>query len=209
MSVPRLLLVHGAATTAAVWDRLRPLLVGHDVSAPQRPRSGSLPAELAFLGPLARDAWVVGMSGGATLGLALAATEVPLRGAVLHEPAVGSLLPGLLAPMATAFASGGTAAFGQALYGDSWSPAMAGGTDDAVTATELAMFRAFEPGRLSERSGRVVVTYGGCSPAVRKEAAYRLAEAVGCEVREVPGAAHFVAHDAPEALAAVLRDVLT
>src|SRR6187431_2725648 len=97
MTTARVLLVHGAATTSRVWDRLRALLAadGLDVVAPDRPSSGDLAVELAALADDADDALVVGVSGGATLGLALAGMR-PLAGAVLHEPAVGSLVPGLL-----------------------------------------------------------------------------------------------------------------
>ena len=60
----RVVLVHGAATSAAVWDRLVPLLPDHDVVAVTRPRTGDLDRELAWLAPQVEDAWVVGMSGG-------------------------------------------------------------------------------------------------------------------------------------------------
>lgn len=206
MTQARLVLVHGIATTSAIWSRLTPLLEGYDVCAPDRPRSGTLETELAWLGPLARESWVVGMSGGATLGLALACTAVPLKGAVLHEPAVGSLAPGLLDHVAAAFAAGGTAALAAALYGPSWTPDMDSEPDDDVTSRELAMFRGFEPGSLSTVSGQVMITYGGSSPAARRHAAHRLGEALGCQVREIPCARHFAAHDAPSSLAHVLRE---
>ncbi|CAB4697124.1 MAG: alpha/beta fold hydrolase [Actinobacteria bacterium] len=201
----RVVLVHGAATTPRVWDRVVPLLDGYDVVVPERPRTGSLAAETAWLASVAASAWVVAISGGATLGLALAASGTPLAGAVLHEPAVGSLLPGLLAPIASAYAASGTAGLGSALYGPSWTPAMAGGVDEATTAAELAMFRSFEPSGATPAAGRVLVTWGADSPAVRREAAEALVP-LGYPVRALPGAAHFAAYDAPTALAAAVRD---
>lgn len=202
-------LVHGAATGAQVWDRLVPLLAGHDVTSVARPRTGDLGSEVAWLAPRVEGAWVVGMSGGATLGLALAAMAVPLAGAVLHEPAVGRLAPGLLAPMVAAFDDGGTEAFARALYGPTWTTDLLDGpVDDVVTGRELAMFRAFEPEPPSTAAGRVVVTVGARSPANRHESVEALHAAYGYEVRTVPGASHFAAHDAPDSFADVVRAVV-
>jgi pimeloyl-ACP methyl ester carboxylesterase len=98
MPEQRICLVHGAATTARIWDAvagaLRALMPAALVEVPERPASGSLDTEIeALLGPT-RGALVVGVSGGATLGLELAARGAGFRAAILHEPAVGSLLPG-------------------------------------------------------------------------------------------------------------------
>ncbi len=57
---------------------------------------------------------------GAGPGPAVLAVGVPLAGAVLHGPAVGSLLPGLLAPVAAAFAQGGVVSVARTLYGPAW-----------------------------------------------------------------------------------------
>lgn len=210
--MPQLVLIHGAASAAGVWDRLVPLLGDCEVLAVTRPRSGDLDAELDWLAPQVEGAWVVGMSGGATLGLALASRGIELAGAVLHEPAVGSLSPSLLAPMAAAFADGGTARFARALYGFSWRPEAVGGPgdwlEDEVTARELAMFRSFEPSPVSSTSGRVVVTFGANSPAIRREAAEALRDVHGHEIRPVPGVGHFAAYDAPEIFARTVREVM-
>lgn len=204
---PRVVLVHGTATSPAVWDRIVPLLDGYDVATPERPRTGDLAAEAAWLADLAHGAWVVGISGGATLGLELARNGTPLAGAILHEPAVGSLHPDLLASVAAAFAQDGTSGLGRALYGDSWRPGMVR-TDDATTARELAMFRGFEPGSPSAVSGTVVVTYGAASPDARHEAAQVLADRLDYVTRALPGASHFVAWDHPATFAAVIREVI-
>lgn len=155
---------------------------------------------------------MIGMSGGATLGLALASRGVELAGAVLHEPAVGSLAPTLLAPMAAAFTEGGTARFARALYGLSWRPEAVGGPadwlEDEVTGRELAMFRSFEPSPASPAAGRVVVTFGTNSPAIRRDAAEALTAAHGHEVRPIPGVGHFAPYDAPEIFARAVREVV-
>jgi pimeloyl-ACP methyl ester carboxylesterase len=203
----RLVLVHGAVTGPSVWDPLLPLLQEYDVLTPERPRTGSLSSELAWLASVAADAWVVGLSGGATLGLALAASGVPLAGAVLHEPAVGSLMPSLLTPVAAAFATAGAAGLGSRLYGPSWSPELCPPAAAAATGAELAMFRSVEPTRVAPAAGRVVVTYGADSPAARRTAAEVLLP-LGCSVRTIPGATHFAPYDAPAAFAAALADVI-
>ncbi|MCX6398045.1 MAG: alpha/beta hydrolase [Propionibacteriales bacterium] len=200
-ATPRVLALHGVATNAAIWHELPDLLPGMEIVAPQRPCSGDLEVELAALVELARDSLVVGFSGGATLGLALA-SRVPLRGALLHEPAVGSLVPGLLAPVRAAFDRDGTAGFAAALYGPTWvAPAE---VDDAVTARELTMFRAFEPQGPLPGQGPVVITYGEHSPAIRKQAAEALRDQLGWSIEELPGSGHDVVHQNLAGLAARL-----
>lgn len=205
MSV-RIVLVHGAATTPAVWDRMLPALRRRgidDIEAVARPCSGDLDIELAFLAARAEGAFVVGQSGGATLALALASSDVPLIGAICHEPAVGSLVPGLLAPLAEAFSQGGVRAFGSRLYGRSWSMADAGADLDAV-ARDLPMFRRFEPAPSRQRPGSVLVTTGRLSPAVRHEAARLLHARLGYPIETLDGTGHFVARDAPDAFAELI-----
>lgn len=199
-------LIPGAAVGPLVWARCAECLedLGHSVSTPDRPRSGDLAVELDALAPLVAGAWAVGMSGGATLGLALVAQGVPVAGAVLHEPAVGSLLPGLLAPIAAAFTAGGTTAFARTLYGPSWSHVLLGEVDDTVTARDLAMFRAFEPGPPSHGTGPVLVTWGSESGAIRRAAAEALRAAWGYRTEEAIGAAHFVGYDRPDLFAALV-----
>jgi len=218
---PTIVLIHGAAVTSAIWARVVALLPDFDTVAPERPRSGSLEVETQWLAErIPEDAFVVGMSGGATLGLALAASPVRFAGALLHEPAVGSLAPGLLAPFAQAFESGGPSAFGAALYGPLWSSHMTGtgsavaGCDSfgggAVTslARELAMFRAFEPGEPAPGQGPVTISVGELSPRVRHESVAALASRFGYSRLTVPGARHFVTHEAPHEFAALVRECL-
>lgn len=202
----RVILIHGAATTSRVWRQVVPLLDGFDVVCPDRPCSGDLGAEVAALGPACAGAVVAGVSGGATLGLALASAGVPMSAAVLHEPAVGSLLPGLLDEARAAYQAGGTAAFGAALYGSSWTMAEAP-ADPAAVPRDLAMFGAFEPAAPAPGSGRVVITVGGASPPVRHESVGRLGARFGLAVRPVPGARHAVHLEHPALFAAAIRRV--
>src|SRR4051812_21396099 len=169
----RVLLVHGAATTARVWDRLRPLLPDVELVVPDRPSSGDLEVELAALAPVAEGAVVVGVSGGAALRVALARAPPPPAGGGLPQPPGGALVPGLLDHVVAGWTTGGVAGFGSALYGSTWHPSMAPTDDDAV-ARDLAMFRRFEPSALVPGNGRVLVTVGDASPPLRHAAAAAL-----------------------------------
>jgi len=202
---PRVVLIHGAATTGRVWRHVVPLLDGFDVHCPDRPCSGDLATEVTALTADCRGAVVAGVSGGATLGLALAAAGVPMAAALLHEPAVGSLVPGLLAPFRAAYAAGGTAAFAAALYGPAWTPDEAPADADAVVARDLAMFAAFEPAAPAPATGPVVITVGECSPPIRHESVQRLAERFTLPQWTIPGARHAAHLEHPEALAAAIR----
>ncbi len=198
----RIVLVHGAATTAAVWSRVMDLLDGYDVIAPERPSTGDLDEELDHLAPLAEGSLVVGASGGATLCLALAASTTVIAGGIAHEPAVGSLVPELLEPIAAAYASGGVSAMGGALYGPLWRLEMAPDAD--AVERDLGMFRAFEPHAPAPGQGSVLVTTGARSPEVRFTAAARLAAVLGYATSTVPDCSHFVAYENPRAFAALI-----
>jgi pimeloyl-ACP methyl ester carboxylesterase len=202
----RVVLIHGAATTSRVWRHVVPLLDGLDVACPDRACSGDLAAEVAALRGLCSGSVVVGVSGGATLGLALAAAGVPMRGALLHEPAVGSLYPGLLDAVRAAYSRGGVPAFAATLYGPSWTAAEAPADEHAV-ARDLAMFTAFQPAAPARGVGPVVLTVGERSPAPRHDSVRRLAEKFGFDVWELPGAQHAVHLASPEAFAAAIRRI--
>ncbi|HEY3737079.1 MAG TPA: alpha/beta hydrolase [Jatrophihabitans sp.] len=210
-SARRIVLIHGAAVTAEVWDGVIAALAASDVSvpvlAPQRVYSGSLDAEVDALAPLCEDALVVGISGGATLGLELASRGVPFACAVLHEPAVGSLLPGLLAPMAAAFESGGVAGFANVLYGPSWRPGLAPSDGDAV-ARDLAMFRGFEPRPAADGAGPVLITVGELSPQSRYDAAAALNREFGYTVQALTGSAHAAHLDAVDQLTTLIVELV-
>jgi pimeloyl-ACP methyl ester carboxylesterase len=209
MPSTRIVLIHGAAATAEIWRGVRRALAAHfphvPVAAPQRAYSGDLATEVDALAEVCADAVVVGVGGGATLGLALLAAGVPTAGAILHEPAAGSLVPDLLAPMAAAYASGGVAAFGAALYGPAWTTAMAPDDPDAVRR-DLGMFRAFEPSAPPSPPGgaaTAATTVGALSPAIRYEAARALRSHCGLPYRVIEGCGHAAHLECPEALAAL------
>jgi pimeloyl-ACP methyl ester carboxylesterase len=208
MPIQPLLLIHGAAVTKAVWDPLLPLLGTFELRVPERPRTGDIDAETEWLRQYAAGCFVVGMSGGATLGLALAATDVQLAGALLHEPAVGSLAPGLLAPIAAAHASGGVRGFGAALYGPRWSIDMSVDSDESLGA-ELAMFRNFEPNAPSPGQGPISISVGELSTPERYQSVSALAERFGYPVLTIAAARHFVVADAPAAFAAAIIECAT
>lgn len=202
----RVVLIHGAATTSRVWRFVVPLLDGLDVRCPDRAATGDLDAEVAALAPLCEGAIVAGVSGGATLGLALAARGAGLAAALLHEPAVGSLLPGLLSPMAEAYAAGGASAFAVTLYGPAWTAAEAP-EDLAAVGRDLAMFRAFEPAAPAPGEGPVLLTVGALSPPIRHESVRRLGEAFSLPVAILPGTGHAAHLENPAAFAARIRAI--
>ena len=201
--MPRIVLVHGTATTGAVWDPVRQLLEGFDTIAPTRPSSGSLTQELDWLANYADGAVVVGMSGGATLCLALAASNHSAAAIVAHEPAVGSLLPTLLDAVVAAFAERGAEGLGAALYGPSWDSSMM--MDADAVARDLTMFRAFEPALPGDVP--TLITTGSDSPALRHLAAARLNAVFGYNTSTVPGG-HLIAQDQPAAIAELIRAVV-
>lgn len=210
MEPSRIVLLHGAATTGEVWSEvaswLRTAAPGVEIVSPTRPSTGSLEAELAWLTPTTEGALLVGVSGGATLALALAASECPFAAAIAHEPAVGSLVPELLEPMVAALHAGGPRAFGAALYGEAWDEGMLGDPD--AVARDLEMFRSFEPAAPRDGQGPVLVTYGADSPALRELAARRLGAVYGYPIASIPGARHFLQRESPAAIAELALGML-
>ncbi len=204
-----MVLVHGAATTPAIWARLVPLLQPYDVDVetPSRPASGDLDQEVAALAGTARDSIVVGVGGGATLGLALLQQGVQMQATLLHEPAAGSLAPGLLDHVAAGYAADGVAGFGRALYGPSWTPDMAP-TDPAAVGRDLRMFRRFEPEAVAALPDPAVLTVGEFSPPARHEASAALTAALGIRTEILAGCSHFVQWDAPAVLATAIGALL-
>lgn len=206
-SLPTVLLVHGAATTSRVWRQVTDALPGWAIRCPDRASSGDLAVEVAALAPLAAGAALGGVSGGATLGLAMLAAGLPMRSAVLHEPAVGSLSPRLLDTVAAAWESGGVEAFGTTLYGPAWTLSQTP-ADPGCVARDLAMFRRFEPEALPAGHPPVLLTVGELSPPIRHESVYALGNLLSVAVEVIAGAGHAAHLEQPEAFAALLaRDL--
>ncbi|AYG03250.1 alpha/beta fold hydrolase [Gryllotalpicola protaetiae] len=199
-----IVLIHGAATRADVWNPLVAALGDLDrVIVPQRDYSGDWGHELGALEPLCAGALVVGVSGGATLGLELALRGVPLRGAVLHEPAAGSYAPALLDHVAAAWRENGVDGFGSALYGPAWSRKLS--PSASAVARDFAMFRRFEPYAPSTPLTHVLLTSGERSPESRHMSVQALSRLTGARTTLVPGASHAVHLEAGAALASLVR----
>ncbi len=201
----RIVLIHGAATTARIWAAVTAALPDFEVVAPDRPCTGNLARELDFLADFCDGAVIGGVSGGATLGLALATRGVGFHSAVLHEPAAGSLVPGLLAAVAAAYADGGVTRFAETLYGPLWRPSD-GPADDAMVGRDLAMFRGYEPAAPADGAGAVLLTAGAESPPIRHEVEAKLTAALGIPGRTIPGVGHAIHLQAPATFAALLRE---
>jgi pimeloyl-ACP methyl ester carboxylesterase len=207
----KLVLVHGAATTGHVWRyvadalRSRSDTAGDEIIIPERPQSGDLNREVAALAELADDALVIGVSGGATLGLELSAQGVAIRGAVLHEPAAGSLAPGLLSSVGEALITDGIAGFGLALYGATWTTDETG-VDLHTVQREFAMFGGFEPRALQTNPNDVLITTGETSPRKRHGVADALRHTLLVRTAVVPRVAHAVHLDAPALFAAIIAE---
>jgi pimeloyl-ACP methyl ester carboxylesterase len=158
---------------------------------------------------------VAGCSGGATVALA-AALMVPDRvvAAVAHEPAVGTLVPELLALISSTLAGGGGFALVRALAGPAtW--ARLTGSETALLAAGAALFEAdsaaylaWEPELDGVPGGApVTTTVGELSNPLRHTVARRLQERVGARVFVIADCGHLAQLDAPLAFAAVVSEV--
>ena len=192
MTMPRrAVLVCGVATDPPVWAPTAGLLAaaGFDVDVPVRPQSGCLDTEVEFLAPRCEGAVVFGVSGGATLGVELATRGIGMAAGFFHEPAAGTLAPGLLEHVVDAFRRDGVAGFGRALYGPNWTIARTS-ADETVVARELAMFRAFEPREPAVDATEVTLTVGEKSPAARHDSVEAVAGRCGFDRRVLKGTSH-------------------
>jgi pimeloyl-ACP methyl ester carboxylesterase len=157
---------------------------------------------------------IAGMSGGATVALALAlACPGRVLIAVAHEPAVGSLSPELRALVRGALANGGGGQLLRALAGsETWDrlSATAVAALDAssgLVEADAAAFLAFEP-RLTARAGHapLVCSVGEHSSELRYTVADRLAARTGAPMAVVPGCRHLPQLDAPAAFAELILE---
>jgi pimeloyl-ACP methyl ester carboxylesterase len=157
---------------------------------------------------------VAGVSGGATITIALAmAAPERIVAAIAHEPALGPRAPGvhgLLGVAAGALAQSAdpaeaAASFARVLAGPTWGRLSAQQRERVtsraeIIAREVPHFIAFAPSAADVRglrAVRLVTSVGGLSPAQRHDAAAMLADHAQAEIAGVPGVAHLVQIDAP------------
>lgn len=227
---PVVVLLHGvglgpesfASVADLLAERHRVVALGRPVGSdgtalPLADQADQLARMLPEVG--ASGARLVGVSGGATLGLLLAVRHPGVVGAmVLHEPLVGPLAPELHArfQLAAARAAEGDAqamAVVRAVMGErTWAaldPAARTAAEHQVVRWrgEIAEFAAFAPEAedLAVLRGRpLLVTVGGHSGAERWAAAEVLRRGSGAELAEVAGAGNAVQLDAPTAFAELI-----
>ncbi len=179
-----------------------------------------------------RPAVVAGVSGGATLALALGIESAAgrlgpdvagaLRGIVTHEPLIGALEPVLgrrVADAATELAADPTASsaasFCRGLYGPRWSDL--GADADAwfarhadVVPADVAAFSSFQPaeGDLAEVAVPHRTSVGARSGPERHRVAATLA-AAGATSVVVPDCGHLIHLDAPDLFVRLITSSLT
>lgn len=226
---PVIVLLHGVGVGPESFDPMASQLPGHRVVVVGRPTGaggGGLPLaeQVAELAPTleslgAAELTLVGVSGGATLGLALALGRPGIvTRYVLHEPLVGRHAPELHARFRVAAeraAEGDAEAMDvvRAVMGDAtWAALTPAARTAAIVRAprwreEIAAFAAFDPTpeSLAALAGTpILVTVGGRSSPERTAAAEALAELTGASISVVPGAANAAHLDAPAALAEIV-----
>ncbi|MEA2703406.1 MAG: hypothetical protein QOD63_1351, partial [Actinomycetota bacterium] len=234
---PAVVLVHGVGIGARAFDRVRDSLADdHRVLVVRRrgyrsgepvPSTASVDEQVADLvavvdARVISSATFVGVSGGATLVLAVALARPDLvRAAVVHEPAIGPLAPDLHAELQAASTrlastSGleGVLGFVNRLVGDSaWARLPVAVAEElesrweAVRA-EVPEFIAFAPS-VEALAGladiALVATVGSRSPACRQVAAKVLESHTGATVQVLEGVRHLPHLEAPRRFAAAIR----
>jgi pimeloyl-ACP methyl ester carboxylesterase len=178
--------------------------------------------ELAASRGVTEAAWV-GVSGGATLVLALAMTSPEVvRAAVVHEPVFGPLAPdlhGALVAAAARLAASGTGPEGAlefmaGLVGEDRLAALSTSAREAiahrceVVRAEVPAFLEFAPtdadlACLTDVA--LVATVGSTSPWWRQLAAEVLGERAGARVEVVDGVRHLPQLEAPAAFEKLIR----
>lgn len=216
--------LHGVGLGPASFDQLRALLDNSTtVHCPERPwnpagtlsvedQADAIAALIEAIGT--QPATFVGVSGGATVGVALAVRHRGLlSGIVLHEPLLGIHAPALHQRVAAAAerVRDGTddtvLAILRSIIGEHTSALPA--NVDRVRA-EIPVFARFNPTLddlrgLADSGLPVLTTVGGRSGPERHEAAAALQELAHAQVRIIEGAGNSVQLDAPKAFAAVIN----
>ncbi len=227
---PVVVLVHGVGIGPWSYAGMAASLAGdHSVVVPHRRGYGSSAGPAASLEQQVDDlaglvdgpAAFVGVSGGATLVLALALAHPGLvAAAVVHEPALGPLAPDLDAELQAAGAAllaGGekeALPFVRGLVGgEAWARLTPERRGDvwaraATVSHEVPQFLSFAPDarQLGAAAGlAVVTTVGGASRPSRHRAAATLAAHLGTTPTMLAGVGHLAQIEGPVALAAALR----
>ena len=238
---PVVVLVHGVGV--GVWafaEVAAALAADHRVLVPHRrgygpadggdelPRSASVGDQVDDLIEVLVSrgigrATFVGVSGGATLVLALAlSAPAMVRAAVVHEPVIGPLAPELHAMLRAAAdrlaSSGpgpeGVIEFMAGLVGDEQMADLPPSGRDAirvrseVVRAEVPEFIAFAPttadlARLVDVS--IVASLGARSPEPRRQAAAVLSRLAGARIEVLDGVRHLPQLEAPEAFEKAIR----
>lgn len=169
------------------------------------------------------DGLLVGVSGGATLGLLLAVRHPQLAGRLLlHEPLVGPLAPALharfveAADRAARSLDDALAVVRSVMGPAAWEALGPEGQQRSIAEAarwqaEVAAFAAFAPtvaDLISLAPLPITVSVGERSGPERREAAEVLERHAAVALATVPGSANAPHLDAPEALAALVRHVL-
>lgn len=229
---PGVVLLHGVGAGPATFGTVADgLVIDHRVLVVERPAGrdggpglplGEQADQVVSLleGEGAIGAAVVGVSGGATVALALAIHHPGAASAlVVHEPLVGRHAPNLhqrFRVAAELAATGDAAAVSvvRSVMGDGTWVELSDAEREAIVAdgprwrSEIPEFAAFDPTEAELRSlGAlpVLVTVGGRSSEERYAAAGVLARLAGAEVEVVPGAGNAVQLDAPVPFARLVR----
>jgi pimeloyl-ACP methyl ester carboxylesterase len=165
---------------------------------------------------------LVGVSGGATLGLLLGIRHPHLfADLVLHEPLVGPLAPALhdrfrgAADRAAASPEDALAVARSVMGERAWDALGDEGRAAAVADAprwqgEIAAFAGFAPTRIELsglRSSGLVVTLGAESGPERAEAALVLQDVADATIARIPGTTNAPHLEAPDAFAGVLRSL--
>lgn len=202
-----------------------PLRVGYR-PATVTPPWASMACDILDMVAEERQVVLVGVSGGATLALALCIELVghagahPLVHVVVHEPLVGALVPGLHEAV-TARANelnrdpsdGAPERFVERLVGaEVWATVPAeirefATAHSAAVRVEAPRFLTFAPsaGQLSAIDVPITVTVGAQSVPARHDAAALVAAAVGGAAVVIPNASHLATWQQPASFAAVVQ----
>lgn len=155
---------------------------------------------------------VVGVSGGATLGLATAISQPDsMVGLITHEPLIGPLEPELnerIVNAADALRRDGptnaATAFLSRLYGRPWPL-----HDTRQIADDVAQFASFTPtaDELAAITIDHITTVGANSPPERHRVAHTLAT-LGADMRYIDQSGHLVLADNPDGFAQVINELI-